>query len=43
MAARGEIPYLHACESNAVAIRLYESIGFCLRNTLKMAVVQRTE
>ncbi|RWD41896.1 MAG: GNAT family N-acetyltransferase [Mesorhizobium sp.] len=38
--ARGEIPYLHAYASNAAAIGLYESIGFRLRSTMNMAVVQ---
>ncbi|WP_376702551.1 GNAT family N-acetyltransferase [Mesorhizobium sp. ISC25] len=41
--ARGEVPYLHAYASNATAIRLYESIGFTLRSTMNVAVVQRTE
>ncbi|MER8386631.1 GNAT family N-acetyltransferase [Mesorhizobium sp. M0166] len=40
--ARGEVPYLHAYASNATAIRLYESIGFRLRSTMNVAVVQRT-
>ncbi|WFP63692.1 GNAT family N-acetyltransferase [Mesorhizobium sp. WSM4904] len=39
--ARGEVPYLHAYDSNAPAIGLYESIGFRLRTTLNMAVVHR--
>ncbi|AZO26760.1 MULTISPECIES: GNAT family N-acetyltransferase [Mesorhizobium] len=39
--ARGEVPYLHAYDSNVAAVRLYESIGFRLRTTLNMAVVQR--
>jgi len=39
--ARGEIPYLHAYATNAAAIRLYESIGFRLRSTMNVAVVQR--
>ena len=38
--ARGEVPYLHAYATNAAAIRLYESIGFRLRSTMNMAVVQ---
>ncbi|RWB26233.1 MAG: GNAT family N-acetyltransferase [Mesorhizobium sp.] len=38
--ARGEIPYLHAYAINAAAIGLYESIGFRLRSTMNMAVVQ---
>lgn len=41
--ARGEVPYLHAYASNATAIRLYGSIGFRLRSTMNVAVVQRTE
>ncbi|WP_217578839.1 GNAT family N-acetyltransferase [Mesorhizobium sp. GbtcB19] len=41
IAARGEVPYLHAYDSNAAAITLYERIGFRLRTTLNMAVVQR--
>ncbi|TGP24418.1 MULTISPECIES: GNAT family N-acetyltransferase [unclassified Mesorhizobium] len=39
--ARGEVPYLHAYDNNALAIGLYESIGFRLRTTLNMAVVRR--
>ncbi|OBQ63278.1 GNAT family N-acetyltransferase [Mesorhizobium erdmanii] len=39
--ARGELPYLHAYASNAAAIKLYESIGFRLRSTINVAVVQR--
>lgn len=31
IAARGETPYLHAWADNAVAIRLYESLGFVIR------------
>ncbi|QND57691.1 GNAT family N-acetyltransferase [Mesorhizobium huakuii] len=38
---RGEIPYLHAFATNTGAIRLYESIGFSLRSTINVAVVQR--
>lgn len=41
IAARGEVAYLHAYDSNAAAIGLYESIGFRLRNRMNMAVVQR--
>ncbi|MDX8532106.1 GNAT family N-acetyltransferase [Mesorhizobium sp. VK25A] len=41
IAARGEVPYLHAYESNAAAIRLYETIGFRLRSVMNMAMVQR--
>ena len=39
--ARGEVPYLHAYESNAAAAGLYESIGFRLRSKMNMATVQR--
>ncbi|TIU34462.1 MAG: GNAT family N-acetyltransferase [Mesorhizobium sp.] len=39
--ARGEVPYLHAYASNVAAVGLYQSIGFRLRTTLNMAVVQR--
>jgi predicted GNAT family acetyltransferase len=39
--ARGEVPYLHAYANNANAIGLYESIGFRLRSTMNVAVVQR--
>ncbi|MDX8525506.1 GNAT family N-acetyltransferase [Mesorhizobium sp. MSK_1335] len=41
IAARGEVPYLHAYDSNTAAIRLYASIGFRLRSTMNMAMVQR--
>jgi predicted GNAT family acetyltransferase len=41
IAARGEIAYLHAYDSNAAAIRLYESIGFRLRAMMNMAMVER--
>lgn len=41
IAARGEVPYLHAYATNAAAIRLYESIGFSLRSPMHVAVVQR--
>ncbi len=41
IAARGEVPYLHAYDSNAAAIGLYESIGFRMRSRMNMAMVQR--
>ena len=41
IAARGEVPYLHAYADNAAAIRLYESIGFRLRSPMHIAVVRR--
>ncbi|MEI9406505.1 GNAT family N-acetyltransferase [Mesorhizobium argentiipisi] len=43
IAARGEVPYLHAYDSNAAAISLYESIGFRLRSRMNMVMVQRAE
>lgn len=43
IAARGEVPYLHAFASNTTAIGLYESIGFRLRSIMNVAVVQRAE
>jgi predicted GNAT family acetyltransferase len=38
---RGERPYLHAYATNETAIRLYESIGFKLRCSMNVAVIQR--
>jgi predicted GNAT family acetyltransferase len=43
IAARGERPYLHAYASNAVAISLYESMGFVLRTPMNVAVVKRSQ
>ncbi|TPI32384.1 hypothetical protein FJW07_27525 [Mesorhizobium sp. B3-1-9] len=40
IAARGEVAYLHAYDSNAAAIGLYESIGFRLRNRMNMAMAR---
>ncbi|MGZ3688129.1 MAG: GNAT family N-acetyltransferase [Bdellovibrionota bacterium] len=40
--ARGETPFLHANAGNAVAIRLYGSIGFRLRRQMHVAVLART-
>jgi len=39
--ADGDTPYLHAYATNAAAIGLYESIGFEIRTTLNVAVVER--
>ena len=39
--ARGETPFLHAWDHNAPAIRLYETIGFTLRQTMNLAAVRR--
>jgi predicted GNAT family acetyltransferase len=37
----GDLPYLHAYAANARAITLYESIGFRIRTTLNVTIVQR--
>ena len=39
--ARGERPFLHTYAANAVAIALYESIGFRLRTGMHIAAVER--
>jgi predicted GNAT family acetyltransferase len=38
----GDTAYLHAYSTNEKAIRLYESIGFRLRETMNMAVIRKT-
>lgn len=38
--AEGDIPFLHASETNTNAIRLYETLGFRLRTHATFAVVQ---
>jgi len=35
----GDVPYLHAYATNTGAIRLYESIGFKVRSTMHVAMV----
>jgi predicted GNAT family acetyltransferase len=40
VAARGDQPYLHAYSTNRAAIELYESIGFKVRRTLNVAVIE---
>lgn len=37
---RGEVPYLHAYTTNTGAIRLYEKLGFRLRKTVHVAILQ---
>jgi ribosomal protein S18 acetylase RimI-like enzyme len=39
--ARGETPFLHAIGTNANAIRLYESMGFELRRTTAITVLEQ--
>ena len=41
IAARGEIPFLHAFITNTAAIRLYEQLGFEARARMQGAVVRR--
>ncbi|MFC9897327.1 GNAT family N-acetyltransferase [Nocardia sp. NPDC127579] len=38
--ARGEIPFLHALATNTTAIRLYESLGFTVRQRSSAMIVQ---
>jgi ribosomal protein S18 acetylase RimI-like enzyme len=39
VAGRGEAPFLHAAAGNTDAIRLYESLGFTIRATVRFTVV----
>lgn len=39
---RGEIPFLHAFDTNERAIGLYESIGFRIRTKLNVAILKRS-
>lgn len=41
IAARGEQPFLHTYAANAVAIGLYEKIGFRLRTRMHVAAIER--
>lgn len=41
IAARGDLPFLHAWKTNAAAIGLYESLGFALRTEVRVAVLER--
>ena len=38
--ARGEVPFLHAASENVNAIRLYEALGFTLRQTCFFTIVK---
>lgn len=41
ISARGERPFLHAYADNAVAIRLYEKLGFKLRREMSVQLIRR--
>ncbi|HEY2254042.1 MAG TPA: GNAT family N-acetyltransferase [Variovorax sp.] len=41
IAARGEVPFLHAFADNRSAIALYQSLGFSLRAPLRLSVLRR--
>ena len=43
IAARDEIPFLHAAAGNENAIRLYESLGFTVRRKVRFSVVAAPE
>lgn len=43
IAARGEIPFLHAAVANAGAIRLYEALGFSRRRAVAFVIVKTPE
>jgi predicted GNAT family acetyltransferase len=38
---KGDIPFLHVAAENAMAIRVYEKLGFRTRRILHLAVVKR--
>jgi ribosomal protein S18 acetylase RimI-like enzyme len=40
---RGETPFLHVFEGNLGAIALYERLGFAIRTTLHLAILQRLD
>ena len=42
MAARGDIPFLHAAASNVNAIRLYETLGMEVARSVRFVVVRAT-
>jgi ribosomal protein S18 acetylase RimI-like enzyme len=42
IAARGDIPFLHAIATNTTAIRLYEELGFAHRRDILFWVLRRT-
>ena len=41
MLAQGETPFLHAYAANDGAVRLYETLGFQVRRTVRLTVVTR--
>ena len=40
IAARGEVPFLHAAADNANALRLYEAMGFTLRRQARFVAAR---
>lgn len=40
--ARGETPFLHTYDSNAAAIKLYESLGFSIRCAVTVTILRKT-
>ncbi len=39
--ARGEIPFLHAFETNVGAVALYQTLGFRLRRVVSLTILKR--
>ena len=43
IAARGDVPFLHAIASNTTAIRLYKELGFAHRRDILFWALRRTD
>ena len=39
--ARGETPFLHAYAANAIALRLYQTLGFEFRREMAVTILRR--